>query len=118
MSDALEGRDVDGAAATAELVVSELATNAVLHARTPFEVGVLVGGGKVRIEVHDRVPRRFARRFFSDQATSGRGLRLVEQLCDSWGVDVYDGGKAVWAEVSTSAPPRLEQAFDADEQGW
>lgn len=114
VSDLLEASDLDVAAATAALVVSELVTNAVLHARTPFEVRMKVDAVVIRIEVHDGTGRRPTMRYFSDQATSGRGLRLVEALSDAWGVDpdVDGGGKTVWAEVSTTEPPRLEQAFD------
>lgn len=118
VSRVLETHDLEDAAAAAELVVSELATNAVLHAGTPFEVGVTVGDGVVRIEVHDGVARRPARRYFSDEATSGRGLRLVEQLCDAWGVDVHPGGKSVWAEISASGPARLGAVFDPEGEAW
>ena len=101
VSDALEAAALEAAAATAALVVCELATNAILHARTPFEVRVRTVGNVIRIEVHDGSPRRPSQRFFSDEATSGRGLRLVQSLCPSWGVDVDDdgAGKTVWAEV-------------------
>lgn len=116
VSDLLEASDLDVAAATAALVVSELVTNAVLHARTPFEVRMRVDPFVVRIEVHDGTGRKPTMRYFSDHATSGRGLRLVEALSDAWGVDtdVDGGGKTVWAEVSTTDPPRLEEAFDLD----
>jgi anti-sigma regulatory factor (Ser/Thr protein kinase) len=62
-------------------VISELATNAVLHARTPFTVSVQVEGPRVRVAVTDtspvrpRLPRRGA---LSD--TTGRGLRIVAEL--------------------------------------
>lgn len=102
-------------AATVALVVSELATNAVLHARTPFEVRVKVGDGHVRVEVHDGTGRRPVRRYFSDQATSGRGLRLIETLCRAWGVepDADGAGKTVWAEVSLG-PQAPIALFDLD----
>lgn len=115
VSGALESRNLEEAASTVALVVSELATNAVLHARTPFEVRVLVRDEFVRIEVHDQTGRPPTRRYFSDEATSGRGLRLVAALCDRWGVeqDRDGGGKTVWAEVSVEgcSPAAL---FDLD----
>lgn len=116
VSSALESRNLDEAASTVALVVSELATNAVLHARTPFEVRVVVGDGFVRIEVHDRTGRTPSRRYFSDEATSGRGLRLVEELCDSWGVepDGDGSGKTVWAEVSVTEERPPVVLFDLD----
>ena len=102
--DLLASRHLERAAPTAALVVSELATNAVVHARTPFEVRLVVAAGVVRIEVHDRTGRRPTRRRSDEHATSGRGLGLVAELCDAWGVDAdADGtGKTVWAEVSTT----------------
>ena len=114
VSAALEARSLDAAAPTAELVVSELVTNAVLHARTPIEVRLTVRPDLVRIEVHDGTSRRPPRRYFSDEATSGRGLRLVEELSEAWGVEMDGAGKTVWAELSTSAAARLEQPFDLD----
>lgn len=116
VSDVLEATDLDAAAATAALVVSELVTNAVLHARTPFEVRVTVGTDVVRIEVHDGAARRPTRRYFSDQATSGRGLRVVEELSRAWGVepDADGTGKTVWAEVPIAAGAGAGAAFDLD----
>lgn len=102
VSAALEAVAVEAATASAALVVTELATNAVLHARTPFEVRLRFGSDTVRIEVHDGDGRPPVRRHFSDSATSGRGLRVVDELCEEWGVDTDpDGrGKTVWAVVS------------------
>ena len=102
VSDALEAAALDDAVSSAALVVSELATNAVLHARTAFEVRLRLGADTVRIEVHDGDRRRPVRRNFSDAAASGRGLRVVDELCDEWGVvpDPDGGGKTVWAVVS------------------
>ena len=102
----VEERLEDAAVAAAQ-VVSELATNAVLHARTPFRVRLVLSQDYVRIEVHDDVHRLPSRRFFSDQAASGRGLAVVEHLSDSWGVvpDGDGGGKTVWAEIPTTPQP-------------
>ena len=116
VSDALQASNLDAAAVTAALIVSELVTNAVLHARTPFQVRVMIDGDVIRIEVHDGTERKPIRRYFSDRATSGRGLQLVEELCEAWGVDAdSDGtGKTVWAEVSTTRPPEVQPVFDLD----
>lgn len=113
----LESRDLADVAATVALVVSELATNAVLHARTPFEVRVVPQDSVVRIEVHDQTGRPPSKRDFSDQASSGRGLRLVEELCTAWGVepDSDGSGKTVWAEVSViEGPSPSALLFDLD----
>ncbi len=84
-------------AADAALVVSELATNAVVHARTPFEVTLQRTNGTVLLQVSDESSRRPVSRTQRTRSTAGRGLLLVEELGDSWGVLAnLDGGKAVW----------------------
>ena len=116
VSTALESHHLEDVATTVALVVSELATNAVLHARTAFEVRVDVRSGFVRIEVHDGTGRKPVRRYFSDTAASGRGLRLIEELCDAWGVepDADGSGKTVWAEVNLIGAGDPVQPFDVD----
>jgi anti-sigma regulatory factor (Ser/Thr protein kinase) len=116
VSTALESRQLEDVATTVALVVSELATNAVLHARTAFEVRVDVRDRYVRVEVHDGTGRRPVRKYFSDTAASGRGLRLIEELCDAWGVepDSDGSGKTVWAEVNLAGPTDPVQPFDID----
>lgn len=87
----------------AELVLSELVTNSVRHARTPSGRRIatrferLPGG--VRIEVHDANATRPERREPSSDAESGRGLVLVDAVTGgNWGVSDRDGvGKLVWA---------------------
>ncbi|HEU5155795.1 MAG TPA: ATP-binding protein [Streptosporangiaceae bacterium] len=80
------------------LVVSELATNAILAApHTPFVVVVRIGAGHPVIEVHDcssELPKRSAADF---NAEHGRGLHVVEELCADWDCVPSDGGKAVVA---------------------
>lgn len=90
----------------AELVVSELLTNALLHGEPPVTVRVRAAE-VIRIEVHDTgrsapivLPR-------NTEAMTGRGLALVSALATSWGVEGDPaGGKVVWAELSNGpAPP-------------
>lgn len=83
-----------------ELVVSELVTNAVLHAGLPVHLGVTVGADAVRIEVRDTSRALPVRPLRSDDAMTGRGLALVGALTRQWGVDAVDDGKIVWAEVA------------------
>jgi MEDS: MEthanogen/methylotroph, DcmR Sensory domain/Histidine kinase-like ATPase domain len=64
----------------ARLVVTELATNAVLHARSPFSVTARAEGPRVRVSVRDRSPIRPTLREHDPTALSGRGLRLVAAL--------------------------------------
>jgi hypothetical protein len=84
-------------AADAGLVTSELASNAVRHAATPFEVLVDLGAGHVRIEVRDgseRLPRREG-----STGPTGRGLTVVDRLASAWGSAPSGRGKVVWAEL-------------------
>ncbi len=80
-----------------KLIVSELATNAVEHAGTIFEVAVHTDG-LVRVDVSDQSPQLPERRPASPTTTSGRGLRVLDAICDRWGVEVHDGYKSVWCE--------------------
>jgi anti-sigma regulatory factor (Ser/Thr protein kinase) len=83
----------------AQLVVTELATNAVLHARSGFSVELQRRGDRVRLAVSDASPARPVVRDPSLLATSGRGLRIVAALAADWGVLPDAGGKTVWAEL-------------------
>jgi anti-sigma regulatory factor (Ser/Thr protein kinase) len=83
----------------ARLIVTELATNAVLHAQAPFSVTTRAEGSRVRVSVRDRSPVGPTLREHDPAALSGRGLRLVATLSTDWGVDLADDGKTVWAEL-------------------
>lgn len=88
---------------TIELLVSELVTNAVLHAESPAEVAVVLHPERIRIEVTDGSTALPQRREAAPVDPTGRGLALVEELATAWGVEVRDEGKTVWFEV-----PRLD----------
>ncbi|MET8700205.1 ATP-binding protein [Kitasatospora sp. NPDC004723] len=87
---------------TAELLTSELVTNALQHTGqgAVFDA-VLTGDQRLRIEVQDGTARLPGRRRDPDAeyATSGRGLLLVEALADSWGVQLRGDGKVTWFEL-------------------
>lgn len=84
----------------AGLVLSELAANAVLHARSSFEVAVtVVGADEVRVEVLDASPSLPLVGVTGSTSTTGRGMVLVDALATRWGVDPVEGGKVVWFEV-------------------
>jgi anti-sigma regulatory factor (Ser/Thr protein kinase) len=85
------------------LLVSEVVTNAIVHAGTDVEVSVELKPDAVRIEVSDEAVGLPAPRDATDEETSGRGLALVEALASEWGVDSRPEGKVVWFEV-----PRLD----------
>jgi anti-sigma regulatory factor (Ser/Thr protein kinase) len=92
------------------LAVSELATNSVRHARTPFVVSVERAPDVLRIEVYDRGSGAPAPRAPASGDASGRGLRIVERLASDWGVvsgPRTEGGKTVWFSMRL---PTLETA--------
>jgi len=98
----LSGWGLDGLVDDVCLVVTELVTNAVLHARSDMEV-VLEVGDRVRLEVQDRSPRIPAVRTSSTLTATGRGLRLVELLANHWGAAPAGTGKVVWCEFAIPA---------------
>ncbi|MEV8096730.1 ATP-binding protein [Kitasatospora sp. NPDC085879] len=87
----------------AELVVTEMFSNAVTHARhagVPLMVVVQERGTLLRLEVHDPDPFMGARSRPTELALSGRGLLLIATLSRSWGVLPSAGGKAVYCEMA------------------
>ncbi len=83
----------------AELVASELATNAVLHGDGIVRVAVGPVDEGVRLEVHDRTRVSPVLALATTDAMTGRGLRLVAAVASRWGVEPADAGKVVWAEL-------------------
>lgn len=99
-----ELRDSSADVDTVLLLVSEVVTNAVLHARSEVVVVVQQRGGVARVEVSDSSPVRPRPHRFTAESATGRGLRLLEQLALRWGTDPSeDGGKVVWFEVGAPA---------------
>ncbi|MGW7412400.1 ATP-binding protein [Streptomyces sp. NPDC054863] len=91
-----------GCADVAELLTSELVTNALIHTESDAELHATLAASKLRVEVHDHLSRlpepRPAGR---DESTHGRGLLLVQSLADAWGVRMqgHGPGKVVWFEL-------------------
>jgi len=78
------------------LIVSELATNACVHARSAFTVSLRRQGTDVLVEVGDQNPAPAIARAHST-GPSGRGLQIVAAIAADWGVATRDPGKSVWA---------------------
>lgn len=83
----------------ATLLVSELVTNALEHSMGPASLAVTPLKCGVRVEVCDALTSVPVRRRENSEATSGRGLLLVEALANSWGVETRETGKRVWFEI-------------------
>lgn len=83
------------------LLVSEVVTNAVVHADSDVEVLVRLTADAALVEVTDTSDDGLAPRCADHEATSGRGLALVDSLARRWGVrPAPGGGKTVWFEVA------------------
>jgi two-component sensor histidine kinase len=84
------------------LLVSELVTNAISHARTSFAVTLVATRHAVRLEVSDGSPQVPVIADVTHEDEGGRGLRIVAALAHDWGVTQDpQGGKSVWASVLT-----------------
>jgi CheY-like chemotaxis protein len=81
------------------LLVSELVTNAVIHAHSDVEVVLRLHPQRVRVEIIDAASEYVHRRDATSEEQSGRGMALTEALASAWGIDTLVAGKAVWFEV-------------------
>ncbi|MFC4034257.1 SpoIIE family protein phosphatase [Streptomyces polygonati] len=88
---------------TAALLVSEVVTNVLVHtdedATLIAQVTGLAGTRRLHVEVGDRSDDMPHRRSPGELASSGRGLLLMEELADAWGVDPRGEGKSIWFEL-------------------
>ena len=96
-----------------QLVVSELATNALTHARTPFTVTLAGVAQSLLVKVRDGSPCHPVIVVGTPHDTAGRGVTIVALLSREWGVTPHaDGGKTVWAAFDTRPGPRRHAGFD------
>ena len=112
VSEVLEDRHTDALVETAILLTSEVVSNAVLHGRSAPTVAISLGADRVRVEVDDASPALPVRKHYGIEATTGRGLMLLEALADGWGAELVGSGKRVWfdldpavADVTSTAEP-------------
>lgn len=102
----LDGGADDDTVDTATLLVSEIVTNAVLHAHTDVSVTVDVRGERdVRVEVTDASVRMPEPRRHDVESVTGRGLELVELMATDFGVQTVAGGKVVWFALGDELSP-------------
>ena len=93
----------DAVLGSVELLVSELVTNAVVHASSAPRIEVQLSLRGVRVEVFDEDPTMPAHRIPDAGRPGGRGLHLLDQLASRWGAEPREDGKVVWFEVDRSA---------------
>lgn len=91
---------------TAALLTSEVLTNSVLHARTPIVLVVVrEADDLVTVTVHDGSRHLPQRRRHARDATTGRGLELLDKLALRWHVEPDDGGKTLTFSVGGGIDP-------------
>jgi anti-sigma regulatory factor (Ser/Thr protein kinase) len=82
------------------LCLSEVVTNAVLHAVPPIHVLGNIVDAKVRVEVSDGSKAAPIQRTPTHSSPTGRGLNLLDHLASDWGVEITGSGKTVWFEIA------------------
>lgn len=103
--DVLAGSSLEAIVDIAELCVSELVTNAVLHAGTELELEIGYAPKGLRLSVSDASSKSPVLSRHTRTASTGRGLAMVAAVADAWGVDEHPGGgKTVWCELSDHGP--------------
>jgi anti-sigma regulatory factor (Ser/Thr protein kinase) len=87
----------------AQLMASELFTNALEYGTGPITLDVAVRSDSLRVDISDHSDTQPTARCAATEDIHGRGLLIIEQLAHSWGVDLWpDGrGKSVWFTLST-----------------
>ena len=107
----------------ADLLLTEVVTNVVVHAHTTMSLHVRWGRDRLRVEVTDCSTAMPRLRRATRRSEHGRGLLLLDRLADAWGVTEPGDNrtcKTVWFEVTRQAEdsdrddPDLYAAFDID----
>lgn len=115
-----EGEGLEELSDAVAVIVSELVTNAVVHARSEVVVTLSTTGhdaaASLRIAVTDSDSRLPRFECVDEDALGGRGLRLVQELSVGYGVDVEDFTKTVWAEVAIKTAPALTVTINGPEE--
>jgi anti-sigma regulatory factor (Ser/Thr protein kinase) len=94
---------------TAELLTTELVTNAIVHAGCKSHLFIRPAKGVVRVEITDPDDRLPAMAAPDTDALGGRGLIIVNGLASAWGVEATtEGGKTIWFELSPPSHHGLE----------
>jgi anti-sigma regulatory factor (Ser/Thr protein kinase) len=100
---ALKRWDIVEADHVAELLTSELVTNAIRHADSPVTVRAFHEPSRIRVEVEDASRSAPTVRHPAPDEPGGRGMLIVDRLADDWGAELHSGGKTVWFEIHLPA---------------
>ena len=84
----------------AELLISELVTNALRHTQSDVILVDVSTDARIRVSVTDQSSRMPQRQSPGPDEPGGRGLMIVDELAESWGIDALPGdGKRIWFEL-------------------
>ncbi|MGJ5752218.1 anti-sigma regulatory factor (Ser/Thr protein kinase) [Streptomyces puniciscabiei] len=97
-------------AETAELLVSEVVTNALRHTRGPLRLNLRVRDSRLTCEVEDTESAVPLRSVVDAAAEGGRGTDLLDLLADAWGSTETPTGKTIWFELRAEAAPAVVSA--------
>ncbi|MBB5889189.1 ATP-binding protein [Kutzneria kofuensis] len=104
VTDTCAGWGVDGLAADACFIASELVENAVRHGQSRPRLRMNLRRGVLTIAVRDDAPARPERRAVGAAPTGGRGLFMIDAIARAWGyAPTWAGGKVVWAVLADTA---------------
>ncbi|HVM26411.1 MAG TPA: ATP-binding protein [Mycobacteriales bacterium] len=90
---------LEGLCDTAELLTSEVVTNALVHGDGQIQIRAQAAHGRLRVEVQDQGTGIPQPREAGPADEGGRGMRLLAALATGWGVTPVTGGKVVWFEL-------------------
>ena len=107
----LQDHGLAGLVDDAELIVSELVGNVVLHVGGTVEVAVEVADDEVLLSVSDDSPLSPHLRVFSRTSSTGRGMRLVHSLSAEHGVRPHGDGKTIWVRLTPASAERGDDAL-------
>jgi PAS domain S-box-containing protein len=110
LRDAMPEEASEESADAAALALSEIVTNALVHAGTPMRLRVILAPSAVRVELTDGSARLPFPREYSRAAGTGRGLHMVTEVVDQWGAHHDQDGKVVWFEIAEPEPSRAPAA--------
>ena len=98
-------RDTTADVDNAVLLASELATNAVIHANSGYQIDIRRSTASIRVELLNDEPEILPM-LTEPTEDGGRGLRLVEALASSWGMESDSDHKMVWFELQDTTRNR------------
>ncbi len=110
----LETWKLDGFGDVTELLVTELVANVVTHVGAPMTLRVQRSPATMRVEIDDPSPQQPVVRHPDPSDEHGRGVLLVDELANAWGVEGRSDGKTVWFEIDVStATAEVHQPADS-----